>query len=224
MNSNFYLPVTDPEAWKAFLAKSSHWKTGYSAKCLAYSWNEARGFPAEVRKAFSAGSLGEVQLLLAIPEHQVPLPGGSTASQNDLWVLGRTRDALVSISVEGKVNEAFGPTLGEWLAGASTGKHERIGYLKKVLGLDFELPDDLRYQLFHRTASAVIEARRFHSKHAVMVVHSFSQEGKWFEDFASFVELFGVEVQKECLLSVGMVDGIELHLGWVTGASEYLTR
>jgi len=43
------------------------------------------------------------------------LPGGAAASQNDVWVLGEISNGLVSIAVEGKVSETFGPTVGEWL-------------------------------------------------------------------------------------------------------------
>ena len=34
-------------------------------------------------------ALREAEFLLAIPEHEVPLPGGIRPSQNDLWVLAR---------------------------------------------------------------------------------------------------------------------------------------
>jgi hypothetical protein len=43
----------------------------------------------------------------------VPLPGGSTQSQNDAFVLARTPKGLVSITIEGKVSEPFGETLGK---------------------------------------------------------------------------------------------------------------
>ncbi|MFA7012304.1 MAG: hypothetical protein WC202_05045, partial [Desulfobacterales bacterium] len=48
-----------------------------------------------------------------LPEHKVPLPGGSRSSQNDIWVLARSKGQLISIAVEGKVSETFGPTVQE---------------------------------------------------------------------------------------------------------------
>ena len=41
-----------------------------------------------------------------------------------------------------------------------------------MLGIDTPPAPSLRYQLFHRTAAAVIEARRFGTDAAAMVVHS----------------------------------------------------
>ncbi len=118
--NNIYLPASSPDQWAQFLADPvKQWRTGYSARTLAYSWQEADGFPAEVRKVVAAAApFADIEMLLGIPEHQVPLPGGSRPSQNDLWVLARCGAGLVSIAVEGKVAEPFGPTLEEWSAGA----------------------------------------------------------------------------------------------------------
>ncbi|MFU8881858.1 MAG: DUF6946 family protein [Rhodobacterales bacterium] len=50
----------------------------------------------------------------------------------------------------------------------------------------------LRYQLFHRTAAAVTEARRFHRPVAAMIVQSFAPDHRWFADYAAFCALFGL--------------------------------
>ena len=55
-----------------------------------------------------------------------------------------------------------------------------------------------------------------------MRVHSFSQTHQWFEDYAKFGSLLGVEVGG--IHRVGKRAGVELYLGWVTGEAEYLTR
>ena len=111
------IPSKSPEDWSAFLARPYlHWKRGYSATSLAYCWEEANGFPECVRKAFRASELPllrDTSVLLAIPEHKVPLPGGRTASQNDLFVLAKGDAELISITVEGKVSEPFGPLVSE---------------------------------------------------------------------------------------------------------------
>ena len=223
-----YVPTTGVESWQALLADPvKHWKTGYSAKSLAYSWEEAKGFPVEIKGMFAGApelGLKDIELLLAIPEHKVPLPGGNTQSQNDVFVLGKANGQLVSIAIEGKVSEPFGPTVGEWITDASSGKHERLVFLKEVLGITGEIDPDVRYQLLHRTASAVIEAKRFNATKAVMVVHSFSQTNEWFEDYANFLKLFGVVAQVGKLIGVGERDGVELCLGWVKGAKQYLEK
>ena len=160
---------------------------------------------------------------MALPEHQVPLPGGSRPSQNDIWVLARSEGDLISIAVEGKVSEPFGPTLEEWQAESSSGKSNRLTYLLGLLGLS-SVPDTTRYQLLHRTASAVIEAQRFNATHAVMLVHSFSQSSERFQDYAAFVSVMGGSAVENRMVSVGSRSGISLHLAWVRGNAGYLSK
>ncbi len=176
--SQIYIPTSSAEQWAEFLAEPvKHWRQGYSARTLAYSWQEASGFPAEVGSVL-ASAFPSAELLLALPEHKVSLPGGSRSSQNDIWVLARSENQLISIAVEGKVSEPFGPTVEQWLTESSPGKVKRLAYLLSLLGL-CSVSDTTRYQLLHRTASAIIEAQRFNAAHAVMLVHSFSQSSEW---------------------------------------------
>jgi hypothetical protein len=40
--SQIYLPASTPDLWAQFLAEPvKQWRTGYSARTLAYSWQEA---------------------------------------------------------------------------------------------------------------------------------------------------------------------------------------
>jgi len=82
----------------------------------------------------------------------------------------------VSIMVEGKVSESFGPTLGEWRGDASQGKESRLRFLLSTLGLTEEPAGSIRYQLIHRAASSVITGEQFRAAAAVMLVHSFSEQ------------------------------------------------
>ncbi len=220
-----FIPTSQPEDWKQLLAEpDKQWKKNYSARALAYCWQEANGIPKDVAKTLSQiPEFKGLEALIVIPEHQVPLPGGARPSQNDCWVLARTSSDLVSIAVEGKVSESFGPKLGEWLKDASPGKTERLSYLCSELGLDIHLPESIRYQLLHRTVSALIEAKRFHAKHAVMVVHSFSQTAEWFDDYQEFTALFGARAGLDKTVSIGHSGDINLHVAWVNGNKRYLT-
>jgi hypothetical protein len=221
--SQIYIRTSSAEQWAQFLAEPvTHWRRGYSARTLAYSWQEAAGFPTEVGSVL-ASQFPEIELLLALPEHKVSLPGGSRPSQNDIWVLARSEGNLISIAVEGKVSEPFGPTVQEWQAEASPGKSERLAYLLSLLGLP-SVPSTFRYQLLHRTASAIIEAQRFGAAHAVMLVHSFSQANEWFQDYATFVSLMGGSATENSIVSVGSRSGVSLHLAWVRGNALYLSK
>lgn len=222
--NKIYIATNGADQWAGFLADPvKHWRTGFSARTLAHAWEAADGFPVEVKDVLAPQFPG-IEMLLGLPEHQVPLPGGTRPSQNDIWVLARSGGELVSIAVEGKVAEAFGPTIADWSADGSTGKSARLAFLLNEVGLSATPPGPARYQLLHRTASAVIEAKQFCAKHAVMLVHSFSQSHQWFEDYAAFGELFGVELKLNEIVRVGDVDGVKLHLAWVCGDPAYLER
>jgi hypothetical protein len=226
--SRFYLPSNSPEDWKQLLAQPGrHWKTGYSAKALAYCWQEAGDFPPEVRRVFQNSGVDvfqNLEPLLAFPEYKVPLPGGRRASQNDIFVLAKGSGQLVSIMVEGKVLEPFGDTISKWKAQSGRGKETRLTYLCRLLGLDPATVGHIRYQLLHRTVSALIEAKRFNATTALMLVHSFSRENAWFEDYQQFVALFGAAVKLDSLIFVKSIRGIKLYLGWVKGDQGYLDR
>ena len=219
-----YMPTSGPEDWKRLLAEpEKQWKTGHSAKALAYCWEATGDIPSEVRTVISrTPELAALEVLLCIPEHQVPLPGGARPSQNDVWLLGRTPQGLVSITIEGKVSESFGPTISEWFKDPSPGKQRRLEFLCQTLELAFPPDNALRYQLFHRAASAIIEARQYHAQNAAMLVHTFSQTDDWFDDYAAFLAALGLRGEINNVASKRLGSGIRLHLGWVHGAAKWL--
>lgn len=217
--SRFFVTPDSPAGWAEGLASPSHWRAGYSAHSLAHAWHPADGFPPNVASALAESSLGPLEFVAGIPEYKVALPGGATASQTDLFVLARRANGeKVAIAVEGKAEEAFGDaTVESWRREASEGKKNRLKHLLSVL----ELPDDeriggLRYQLFHRTASALMEAERLHAPHAVMLVHSFSPTRRWREDFDAFAETLRAQVRENDVSHAGERFGRALYLGWVS--------
>ena len=219
--TRIYLPTTGPDDWRWLLASPGlHWQQGTSAKALADAWEDANDWPEAVATALAgAEALSGLDLLVALPEHEVPLPGGSRPSQTDLFVVARRpHGALVVIAVEGKAEEPFGDhTVEEWRRLGGAGREKRLAYLLDVLGLrDDDAVAGIRYQLLHRTASAVIEAGRFGAEDAVMLVHSFSATRSWFADFAAFAGLYGDQAQSDCVARVADLDGVGLHLGWVS--------
>ena len=222
--TKIYIPSSGPGDWKALLADpEKHWARGYSARSLAHAWENSDGFPTEILNVLrQSAALRRIEPLLIFPEWKVPLPGGRTSSQNDVWVLAKSDSGLVSIAIEGKVEESFDKTVGEWKVKASKGKQVRLVYLSEVLGLSDTLPDSIYYQLLHRTASAVIEAERFGATQAVMIIHSFSPNNRWFEEFKAFVTLFKADAVIGILTTVEARNGLPLHLAWVHGDVRYL--
>jgi hypothetical protein len=224
--SKIYIPAIKPEDWQSLLADpEKHWRKGYSARALAYCWQDAKGFPSCVKRAFEKSGIDlfhEIELLLAIPEHKVSLPGGKRSSQNDLFVLAKSHDQLISIAVEGKVSEPFGDIVSKWLKNPSPGRKKRLEFLCTELGLDVDGLSNIRYQLLHRTVSAILEAKRFNASHALMLVHSFSQTDEWFENYALFAALFGIDAKLDRIHSAGKIGDIQLYLGWAKGDPKYL--
>jgi uncharacterized protein DUF6946 len=120
------------------------------------------------------------------------------------------------------VNEPFDKTIGDWLNKASRNKVVRLTALSEMLDASYPPPPDLRYQLFHRTARAIIEAKRFRAKRASMVVHSFSQSHRWFEDFQTFCQFLGTEIEVGQGREIQLQNGVTLTLGWATGSAEFI--
>lgn len=216
-----YIPSDGPDAWQVFLADpAEQWKTGYSAKTLAHSWEAGDHLPDEVTsliKTVPRYENEEPELLMAMPEWKVPLPGGARDSQNDVLALIGVGGDLMVAAVEGKVSEPFGDTIEKWYANPSEGKKKRLQYLCNLLGTAFPPAGSLRYQLFHRAASAVIECKRFRARMPAMIVHSFSAEKAWFEDYAALVSLLGGSPELDRMSEIDLPDGFTLMLGWASG-------
>jgi hypothetical protein len=220
-----YLPSLGTADWRRLLADPEmHWKRGRSALELAVSWESARntlrGLPPEVAATLdSVDSLRGSELLLGVPEHQVHLEGGGHPSQNDLWALLRTAGGLASLALEAKAGEPLDKIVSDWLPdpGQKSRKPQRLAALQSLLGIKSLEVGSIRYQLLHRAASALLEAQRFHTQTAVLLVQSFDRtadEQSW-QDFRSFARLLGTEVV-EGALAVGRTrTAVPLLIGWV---------
>lgn len=127
-----------------------------------------------------------VTLLEGIPEHVTTLPERGEGRNHDLVLLGRGADGGVVISVEAKVDESFGETIGSyWNKGrrsaAPTRAPERIEALLSMVFGPAAHPDadpwrGLRYQLLTAVAGTAIEACRRRADTAVVVVHELQTE------------------------------------------------
>lgn len=221
-----FLPSTSGSAWQKLLAKPTlHWKRGFSAMSAAASW-EAAGdkLPPEIAKALDSSYVPEVRnlkLLAAIPEWETPLPGGSRPSFTDILAVTRNDDGLCVVAVEAKANEDFGPAVAEKLSEtASQGEKDRLRYLQELLNLR-SLNPAIRYQLLHRTASALLAAQEFFASTAVMLVHSFGQRPELRADFDRFCDAMGAESPGAAVRQVRIFDQPRLVLAWVDGEKRY---
>lgn len=227
MNDKIYIPSKGPDSWKELLAQpEKQWKTGFSAKTMAYCWEDQNGFPKEFYKPLKDSGLN-LDMLIAIPEYKVYLDNNKAPSQNDLFVLSKDSNGLAVIMIEGKASEPFDKIIKDW--NNSDGKLCRFEFLAEKLEINNNISDcnDLRYQLFHRTVSAILIAEQFFAKKAIMIVHSFSQSNEWFNDYLEFVRLLNPSINSkidEINKCKTLSSGIDLYIGWIKGDDKYLKK
>lgn len=215
----FNIPLRKPEDIIDYLgAGEDHWKAGRSAYELAYSWYEADGIPPSVQAVLDTVPLyRSARMLDGFFERKVMLAAPGAASQTDLMVLAEVEGGIAVIAVEGKVTEPFGPLVAEWNTGTQ-GRAKRLKALCETFGIDPQKVGDLRYQLFHRAASAVYEAQRYRSRHALFVVQSFGDAtSSNFDDYSRFAAAIGLgAVAKNAVSAPHDCDGVELRFAWVS--------
>ena len=97
-------------------------------------------------------------------EHSTAVPGRGKASQTDLLVVAKSPDGIATVAVVGKVDEGFDKTVWEWGTHTSRNRSTRISGLCDWLNLSVSDVSKIKYQLIHRTASALIEADKIKAK------------------------------------------------------------
>ena len=195
--SKIFVPSETVASWQRLVARPEHWKPSFSAMTLAQCWEAADGrLPPEIRDLLVSAqypALTAPELLLAIPEYQLPLPGGERPTQTDVFALLRGSSGLATCAVEGKVDEKFGPTIEEK---RREGAAERLAFLHDLLRIPADSSASLRYQLFHRSAAAILLAQQFFAPTAVLIVHSFSPSHRWYSDFGAFAHALDVHIER----------------------------
>lgn len=209
-------PIARPDDIVPFLAaQKRHWRTGRSAWELAHSWMGADGFPPTVAKVLATHpGLAGARLVEGHFEKTTEMPGRGRASQTDLLAICETPAGRLVIGVEGKVDETLGPLVREWDDGTPN-RQARLAGILRLLEIDRRDVEDLRYQLLHRTAAALLDARAQGAHRAIMLVHSFDPGHASFDDFARFVDVLGTPCPSRGRLSDWRdTDGVSLCLGW----------
>jgi hypothetical protein len=122
----------------------------------------------------------------------------------DLMAYGRNAkgDAVI-VAVEGKADEPFASRVSAWARGDQKNpsiaaeprrtRVRRLEFLSKHLSRAISPDSPLRYQLLHRTVSAVLEAQLHGAAAALVLIHAFGPEtADNFSDFSEFlIELGG---------------------------------
>lgn len=216
--SRVHVPLLQPEDVIPHLGKGElHWRDGYSAKAVCERWFPANEIPPSVRSVLDqAEEYRDAELIDAWLERSTHLPWGrGNPSQTDLLAVLGLGDELAVLGVEAKVKESFGPYVRDWLAEGGDNRAERLRGLCGLLELDASAVLDLRYQLLHRTAAAVLEAKRYRARHAAMIVQSFCADRTGLGDFREFAKAAGLgSVDADAISTPKRADGISLRIGW----------
>lgn len=217
MIRRLHVPLRAPEDVIPHLGAPYHWKEGRSAKSLVDQWWAANDIPRSVCALLDQSSIWRsAELIDAFVERRTDLRDSRPSpSQSDLLALVGLKDELGVVAIEAKVDEGFDITVDEWRARPSVGKDARLAKLCALFGLDQATVGTLRYQLLHRTASAVIEAKRYRAQQAAMIVQSWSARHDGYDDYARFLVALGVtNTEPGRFCGSVAVDGVALSVGW----------
>ena len=230
--NRLFVPTMGPSDWRRLLADpGKQWVEAKSAYEAAVSWEAARKTPRGIPPSLAAvldsnEHFRDASLLLGIPEHQVALKGGGHASQTDFWALISAPIGVVSTAIEAKAGEPFDKTVRNWIAGAkpNSGKPDRLKQLCELLRIAEPDAMECRYQLMHRPAAAILEAKRFQLTSALFLVQAFGPNEDSFRDYLAWAKLLGVAAGDGALQEAGKYDGVTLWVGWVSSpAADHVT-
>ena len=221
--SRLFIGTRGAGSWRDRLASPDRqWKRGFSAFETAVAWEQASksisGIPTAIDKLLRESAYRDPVLLLAVAEHKVDLPGGTAASQSDVWAFVSTSAGTLSMTVEAKAREAFGDEILEkWLIAGRTeasiaNRKERWNYVSSHLP-ESDAFLQVRYQMLHRCAASVVEARRLGCQHAAFVVQAFNTPDTSFQDYAVFCHALKIPAVRGSLATT-LVGGISLSVGW----------
>lgn len=217
-------PLSKPTDVQPLLADpQKHWKKGRSAYEAAHAWigmnkNRGPGIPPRVAAVLSSDpDWSRAKIVTGFFEHATPLDTQKGPSNTDLLLVCDIPPGLGIMAVEAKAGESFGDRVCDWLAvEPSPGKDARWKWACEFFNVGAETCHELRWQLFHRTASAIIEARRFRSRHAIMLVHDFSGNASSLGDYLNFASVLAIPDARTDGLSGARIFGdVSLRLGWV---------
>lgn len=202
------------------------WKRQYSALETAVAWqgaaNTASGLPPGIQSLFESGGYRDSRLVLGIAEHKVQLAGRGGDSQCDVWAIVSTSEGLLSLSVEAKAKEPFGvknESLAKWLESNSV-KSSQENRAVRWSNIKENLPaladgayDEIPYQMLHRCAAAVIEAKRIGAKHAAFAVQAFESPESSYAEYERFCRTIGTLTGRGILNRL-VLGQITLSIGW----------
>lgn len=182
-NLNPFSPILCLDEWMRKCppqGKDKHWVDGRSAKETAKHWLHT--IPVEFRDILKCFNLNFEFCSPEYVSHFDKYTGN--ARNHDLLITAKTNNGEnFIISVESKVDEEFGPTIGKYLNkiiekknnGENSNADKRIEDLRKAIFPNLSNSDfgDLKYQLLTAIVGTLAEAKKQDAKKAIFLVQTF---------------------------------------------------
>jgi len=206
-----------------------------SSYLMGKSWLEAgEAFPTSVAAALQKSTIDSTELLLrfAVAERLTVLDTLRAPSRTDMMVyccLRKTEKAV--FAVEGKATEPFDDEILRWIRDAprtcrdplslpiKRGRKARLDFLNRLLGLNVGTDSALHYQLLHRTACALLEAKSICASTAFMLVQSFCKCPENWDAYVAFAKEMGFgQIEEDSFTEAKQrpaFPDIDLRLGWI---------
>lgn len=177
--------ITDVRSWgrHAKPASAKHWKKGRSAMELARSWTDEHG-PEALRELLdTVTGTANFEAKRGVAEAQTSFDQFRGPRNHDLLLIGEAAGGKTVVSIEGKVDEAFGQTLEEYRAAARRriAKKQPTNALDRMQGLTQAIGGwdagadprrmELRFAHFTAVAGAVAAAVDEDADQAVLLIH-----------------------------------------------------
>lgn len=225
--------LTDLEDWIPVVSEAN-WRPGKSAYELGHHWHQSQGFPPAVRSVLTAAPppLNELDINYLVVEKPTFLDTWKAPSWTDIMVYCQTQEGrTIIVAVEGKSDEPFGSVVSDWVRDNDRKEEgqfwrapiatrvRRLRFLADLLRLEIPVDSPLRYQLLHRTASAILEANLHGASAALVLVHSFSErlEANW-NDYCTFLNAIGLNAPQKGvvtgLASLGGAAEVGVYFAW----------
>ena len=221
-----YKKLGKPEDWREIVGEKN-WVPKHSAYELAYKWGY-NAFPKKVQGVLTASASPfqtGLKLDHMVVEKPVFLDNLKAPSMTDIMVYCNTQSGSpLIIAVEGKARETFDLSVADWMLDKTMGpkptREKRLKFLEKELGVTIPPDSELRYQLIHRSASALIESGLHGAASCALIVHSFAEDSKsnW-QDYGAFLKHIGIADPVKDVLQGPVTlgpQGIHFYAAWIT--------
>jgi hypothetical protein len=200
-----YKRLETADDWRG-LAGEDKWVPTRSAYELAHCWHQWGGLPEPIANVLSRSgheTLRGLSFDLCLVEKPVFLDTKVGPSMTDLMAYGRNaKGDTIILAVEGKANEPFASRVWGWVRGDQKNpsliaeprrtRVRRLEFLSKHLSKAISPDSPLRYQLLHRTVSAVLEAQLHGAAAALVLIHAFGSDTEEnLSDFSEFLNALG---------------------------------